>query len=94
MTQRIQIIPLAFDQQSILFYGRRVGYCGDKPGMTVKWLTDAQSKHGPQCGLTDEEKDECRQYVIDQLGSILIAGKIVGSLENEELIDSGDTSSG
>lgn len=70
MPERISIEPFAFDQQQIKFYGRRIGYCGTKPNMPINFLTDARSKHGPQCKLTPEEKTEVIAYVIEQLGSV------------------------
>lgn len=68
--ERISLEPFMFDQQQIKFYGRRVGYCGTRAGMPVNFLTDARSKHGPQCGLTDSERTEVLAFVIQQLGSV------------------------
>ncbi len=61
---KIKITPFFQDQQNILFYGRRVGYCGTKPGMPICFL------HPRQCQLTDDEKREVVAFVVQTLGSI------------------------
>jgi hypothetical protein len=65
-TQRIAIIPFVLDQQQILFWGRRVGYCGTGPNMPVTFLTDSKD----QCGLQDDERRDVIRHVIATLGSI------------------------
>lgn len=64
--ERISIIPFVFDQQQILFWNRRVGYCGTGPNMPVTFLTEARG----QCALSDDEKRDVIRYVISRLGSI------------------------
>lgn len=64
--KRISLSPHVADQQNILFYGRRVGYCGTLPGMPITFLTDSKG----QCGLTAEEKTEVIAFVIGELGHV------------------------
>lgn len=58
---RIKLTPLngAADQLNILVNNRRVGYCGNRPGMPVTFLTRSRG----QMKLTEEEMDAVVAYV-------------------------------
>ena len=65
-SDKITVIPHAFDQQQILFWNRRVGFCGYGERKPVNFLTDSRN----QCGLTDEEKREVVRYVDRNVGRV------------------------
>jgi hypothetical protein len=78
--QRIAIIPFVLDQQQILFWNRRVGYCGIGPNQPVTFLTGAKD----QCALRDDEKRDVIRYVVAQLGSVKSTSQTERFLENDE----------
>ncbi len=64
--KKITVIPFLDSQQQIIFWGRRVGYCGTGDNCPVMFLTDARG----QCGLTLDEKREVVLYVEEHVGLI------------------------
>jgi hypothetical protein len=59
---KIRIKHHALDQNQVMFYGRRVAYCGQRPLMPVCFLIDEQ------CPLDDEQKTEVIKAVWEQIG--------------------------
>ena len=62
--EKIRFTPHFADQQNVLVFDRRIGYCGTKPNMPVNFL------HPKECGLTDEEKREVMAFVIGVLARV------------------------
>jgi hypothetical protein len=86
MPAKIALMPHAADQQQILFYDRRVGYCGYTPNMPVCFLTDKRN----QCGLTKDERIEVLQYVRDNVGPIKWTpqtGELLKHVQEPESVD-------
>lgn len=61
---KIRLTPHVYDQQNILFFDRRVGYCGTKPNMPVCFLNPRE------CRLTDDEKREVIAFVQEHVGHV------------------------
>lgn len=61
---KIRLTPHVADQQNILVYDRRVGYCGTKPNMPVCFLNPKE------CRLTADEKREVVAFVQEHVGRV------------------------